>query len=317
MLSTSARLLRLLSLLQARPVWSGADLAARLEVTARSLRRDVERLRELGYPVDSARGVGGGYRLGAGRELPPLLLDDDEAVTVAVALQSAATGPLLEGGETALRALAKLEQVLPTRLRRQVQALSVAVVLAGRQEADTIAPDLLATLARACRDAERTRFDYRRRDGTESRRHSEPYRLVSTGRRWYLVAHDLEREAWRTFRVDRISAARGTGARFARTEQPDAATMVARAIGLTTYPCQATLRLHLSLEQARDRFGGAQLLQAETATTCVLTAGADSWRTIAVYLLGTGTRFTVLGPDDMRQAVRELATELAEASGTE
>lgn len=314
MLTTSARLLRLLSLLQARPVWSGADLAERLEVAPRSLRRDVERLRELGYPVDSARGVGGGYRLGAGRELPPLLLDDDEAVTVAVALQSAATGPLLEGGETALRALTKLEQVLPTRLRRQVEALSVSVVLTGRREADTIAPDLLAALARACRDAERARFDYRSRDGKESRRHVEPYRLVSTGRRWYLVAHDLNREAWRTFRVDRISAAQGTGARFARTEQPDAAAMVARAVGLTAYPCQATLRLHLSLEQARDRYGASQLLEAETDTTCVLTAGADSWRTIAVYLLGTGTRFTVLGPDEMREAVHELAAELTSSA---
>ncbi len=314
MLTTSARLLRLLSLLQARPMWGGADLAERLEVTPRSLRRDIERLRELGYPVEGARGVGGGYRLGAGRELPPLLLDDDEAVTVAVALQSAATGPLLEGGETALRALTKLEQVLPSRLRRQVEALSVAVVLAGRREADTIAPDLLGALARACRDAERARFDYRSRDGQESRRHTEPYRLVSTGRRWYLVAHDIERNAWRTFRVDRISAVRATGARSTRTEQPDAAALVARAIGLTTYPCQATLRLHLSLEQARDRYGAAQLLEAETATTCLLTAGADSWRTIAVYLLGTGTRFTVLGPDEMRQAVRELATELAGAS---
>lgn len=313
MLSTSARLLRLLSLLQVRPVWGGAELAERLEVTPRSLRRDVERLRELGYPVEGARGVGGGYRLGAGRELPPLLLDDDEAVTVAVALQSAATGPLLEGGETALRALAKLEQVLPARLRRQVQALSMSVVLAGRQEADTIAPDLLAALARACRDAERARFAYRSRDGQESRRHVEPYRLVSTGRRWYLVAHDLERAAWRTFRVDRIGAVQATGARFTRPEQPDAAAMVARAIGLTTYPCQAALRLHLSLEQARGRFGGAQLLEAETATTCVLTAGADSWRTIAVYLLGTGTRFTVLSPDEMRHAVRTLASELSDA----
>ncbi|MEO6881003.1 MAG: YafY family protein [Mycobacteriaceae bacterium] len=313
MLSTSARLLRLLSLLQARSVCSGGDLAERLEVTPRSLRRDVERLRELGYPVEGARGVGGGYRLGAGRELPPLLLDDDEAVTVAVALQSAATGPLLEGGETALRALTKLEQVLPTRLRREVEALSVAVVLAGRREADTIAPDLLATLARACRDAERARFDYRSRDGQDSRRHVEPYRLVSTGRRWYLVAHDLERGAWRTFRVDRIITVRGTGARFARTEEPDAAAMVAKAVGATVYPCQATLRLHLSLAQARERYGAAQLLEPETATTCLLTAGADSWRAIAVYLLGTGTRFTVLGPDQMRHAVRDLAIELTGA----
>ena len=315
MISTSARLLALLSLLQSRPVWSGADLADRLGVTGRSLRRDVDRLRQLGYPVASERGVGGGYRLGAGQALPPLLLDDDEAVTVAVALQSAATGPLVEGGETALRALGKLEQVLPTRLRREVSALSASVVLTGRREQDTIAPDLLATLARACRDTERLRFGYLSRAGAPSRRHVEPYRLVSTGRRWYLVAFDQDRADWRTFRVDRIEKPRATGARFSRTEAPDAAALVARAIGVATYAKQAVLRLHLPLERAQERFGsGAVLLERETSTTCRLTAGANQWRHIATYLLGTGTRFTVLEPEQMRAAVRELAAELTDAA---
>ncbi|MDX5574184.1 YafY family protein, partial [Streptomyces sp. ID01-9D] len=215
MLETSARLLRLLSLLQAHRDWSGADLADRLGVTPRTVRRDVDKLRELGYPVNASRGTGGGYQLGAGAELPPLLLDDEEAVAVAVGLRTAA-GHGIEGiGESSVRALAKLEQVLPNRLRRRVGALGAFTVpMLHGPEASAVDPGVLTELAGACRDAERLRFAYRTHDGEDSRRTVEPHRLVCTERRWYLVAWDLERADWRTFRVDRITPTPPHGPRF-------------------------------------------------------------------------------------------------------
>lgn len=317
-ITTSARLLRLLSLLQARPVWAGAELAERLEVTGRSLRRDVDRLRELGYPVHADRGVGGGYRLGAGRELPPLLLDDDEAVTVAVALQSAAAvpGSAAGSGETALRALGKLERVLPARLRRQVAALAHATVYTRRRPVDPVDSAALTVLARSCRDLERVRFDYVSRGGAASRRHVEPLRMVSTGARWYLAAYDVERRDWRTFRIDRLTDPRTTGARFRRAETPDAAALVARSVGATVYPCQARLRLGLSTERAHELIGGASgLIERETARSCVFTSGARAWRDIAVWMLHLGCPVTILEPDELRVAAREVAAELTRAAG--
>lgn len=215
MLETSARLLRLLSLLQAHREWSGADLADRLGVTSRTIRRDVDRLRELGYPVNASPGTGGGYQLGAGAELPPLLLDDDEAVAVAVGLRTAA-GQGIEGiGETSVRALAKLEQVLPSRLRRRVSALNTFTVpmLRGPQPS-AVDPGVLTELANACRDGERLRFEYRDHGGSPTRRNVEPHRLVCTERRWYLVAWDVDRDDWRTFRADRITPTPPHGPRF-------------------------------------------------------------------------------------------------------
>ncbi|MDQ0602972.1 putative DNA-binding transcriptional regulator YafY [Streptomyces canus] len=221
MLETSARLLRLLSLLQAHRDWSGADLAERLGVTPRTVRRDVDRLRELGYPVNASPGTGGGYQLGAGAELPPLLLDDDEAVAVAVGLRTAA-GQGIEGiGETSVRALAKLEQVLPSRLRRRVGALNAFTVpmLRGPQPS-AVDPAVLTELAHLCRDAERLRFAYRSHNGDSTRRTVEPHRLVCTERRWYLVAWDLDRDDWRTFRVDRITPKPPHGPRFTPRTTP-------------------------------------------------------------------------------------------------
>src|SRR4029077_20381340 len=218
MLSTSQRLLRVLTLLESRRDWSGADLAQRLEVSTRTIRNDMVRLRSLGYPVGAAPGVAGGYGRGAGSALPPLLLDDDEAVAVAVALRSS-TGGLAGIEETSVRALVKLEQVLPSRLRRRVNALSaytVPVAFPG----PTVEPQLLSTIAAACRDAEVLRMDYRKHDGTESTRSVEPYRLVHMGRRWYLVAWDRDRRAWRTFRVDRLQVRSPNGPRFTPREAP-------------------------------------------------------------------------------------------------
>src|SRR5271165_4548736 len=213
MLETSARLLGLLSLFQAQRYWSGAELSERLEVTARTLRRDVDKLRSLGYPVNSTSGTAGGYQLGAGATLPPLLLDDDEAVAVAVGLRTAASGTVAGIEEASVRALSKLQQVLPVRLRSRVRALH-AFILPLANTGPTVNAEALSKIAGACRDYERLRFRYRNRDAVESVREVEPHRLVHTGRRWYLAAWDAGRENWRTFRVDRIEPPISTGQRF-------------------------------------------------------------------------------------------------------
>src|SRR6202171_5032082 len=220
MLSTSERLLRVLTLLESRRDWSGADLAERLDVTTRTIRNDMVRVRTLVYPVGAAPGVAGGHRLGAGAALPPLLLDDDEAVAVAVALRSSAGGGVAGIEETSVRALVKLEQVLPSRLRRRVNALQAYTVPVAMPGGPSVEPHLLSTIAAACRDYEVLRMDYRKADGAESTRAVEPYRLVHMGRRWYLVAWDRERRAWRTFRVDRLQLRTPNRPRFTPRETP-------------------------------------------------------------------------------------------------
>lgn len=220
MSDTPARLLKLLSLLQTPREWPGGELAERLDVSPRTIRRDIDRLRDLGYPVEASRGSVGGYRLVAGAAMPPLLLDDEEAVAIAVGLRAGA-GHAIEGvDEASVRALAKLEQVLPSRLRHRVSALQNATVPLTRGDGSTIDPRTLTTLASAATGRERLRFAYRSGDGTRTKRQVEPYRLVSTGQRWYLVAYDLDREDWRTFRVDRVGEPYATGARFAPRPLP-------------------------------------------------------------------------------------------------
>jgi len=241
MLETSARLLRLLSLLQARRDWTSAELATRLGVTTRTIRNDVDRLRGLGYPVDARPGVAGGYRLGAGGALPPLLLDDEEAVAVVIGLRTAANGSIAGIEETSVRALAKLQQVLPSRLRRKVSAFqSYALpVPSGGPQAD---PDVLTVIASACRDHERLRFDYQAHSGAASRRSVEPYRLVNDRRCWYLVAWDVDRDAWRTFRVDRIEPRTPSGPRFtprALPPDPEIAAQMARGVAEATWRYRA------------------------------------------------------------------------------
>ncbi|HET6625628.1 MAG TPA: YafY family protein [Nocardioidaceae bacterium] len=236
MAGSSARMLQLLSLLQTHRYWSGGELAGRLQVSARTLRRDVDRLRELGYPVDAVRGVAGGYQLQAGAALPPLLLDDEEAVAIAVGLRAAAGGMVAGIEETSVRALGKLVQVMPPRLRRRVDALQAYTVPVAFTGGPSFDAAVLSTLAMACRDDERLAFDYTTRDGESMRRSVEPHRLVSLGRRWYLVAYDLTRHDWRSFRVDRLSSPETTGARFRQRELPagDAAAFVQQ--GITTAP---------------------------------------------------------------------------------
>jgi predicted DNA-binding transcriptional regulator YafY len=230
MKEASARLLRLLTLLQTRREWSGEELADRLGVSTRTLRRDVDKLRDLDYPVRAAMGPGGGYRLGAGAKLPPLLLDDEEAMAVAVGLRTATGGGVAGIGEASLRALVKLEQVLPSHLRHRLQALQVATVeVPGMPAVDA---EVLTAVATACRDRQRLRFDYRSHRDAHSVRDTEPHQLVAWGRRWYLVAWDLERDDWRTFRVDRMRPRIPTGPRFAPRELPggDAAAYVTRGV---------------------------------------------------------------------------------------
>jgi predicted DNA-binding transcriptional regulator YafY len=318
MWETSARLLKLLSLLQARRDWSGADLAVRLEVSERTVRRDVERLRDLGYPVHASRGTDGGYRLGAGAAMPPLLLDDDEAVAVAVGLRTAARSPVTGIEETSVRALAKLENILPSRLRRRVSALAdYTVPIPPDSPAPPVDPTVLTTLASACRDHERLRFDYRSHDGSSTVRSVEPYRLVSWGRKWYLVAWDTERDDWRTFRVDRIEPRTPGGPRFRPREFPgDVAAYVARGVSAAGYRFQARITVHAPAEVVAARINPAiGVVEALDEHSCVLSTGADSVETVAVYAGLLDADFTVSEPPELVERLRMLADRYRRAAG--
>ena len=317
MLETSARLLRLLSLLQAHREWSGSDLASRLGVTPRTVRRDVDRLRELGYPVNASPGTGGGYQLGVGAELPPLLLDDDEAVAVAVGLRAAAWQGIEGIGETSVRALAKLEQVLPHRLRRRVSALNAFTVplLRGPQPS-AIDPAVLTELANLCRDAERLRFEYRSHDGASTRRTVEPHRLVCTERRWYLVAWDVDRDDWRTFRVDRITPRPPHGPRFTPRTPPaeDLAAYVSQGISTRAYASHAVIRLLVPVEKAAERISpSAGTLEAEGKDSCVLRTGASSLDVMVIHVMLMGFEFEVLEPVGLTETIRTARDRLSRA----
>ena len=318
MLETSARLLRLLSLLQAHREWSGTDLADRLGVTPRTVRRDVDRLRDLGYPVHSAPGTAGGYRLGAGAQLPPLLLDDEEAVAVAVGLRQAAGG--VEGiEETLVRALAKLEQVLPDRLRRRVSALSsFTVPMLGTPPGAGVDPAVLIELAGACRDAQRLRFTYRDHGGTVTRRTAEPHRLVAAQRRWYLVAWDVDRDDWRTYRADRITPTPPHGPRFTPRRPPadDLAEYVARGVSGAVYRERATVLLRVPAERAAQRISPlVGVLEAVDEHSCLLHTGAHALDALVVHIALTGFDFEVREPAALTEHIRALRDRLDRALG--
>ncbi|MYW69619.1 WYL domain-containing protein [Streptomyces sp. SID8379] len=317
MLETSARLLRLLSLLQAHREWSGPELSSRLGVSARTVRRDVERLRELGYPVNASPGTGGGYQLGVGAELPPLLLDDDEAVAVAVGLRTAAGQGIAGIGETSVRALAKLEQVLPHRLRRRVGALNAYTVpmLRGAGAA-AVDPGVLSELAAACRDMERLRFAYVGHGGEESRRTVEPLRLVCSERRWYLVAWDVERDDWRTFRADRITPRPPHGPRFQPRTPPadDLAAYVSRGVSTRAYATEAVVRLLVPVEEARQRISPtAGVLEADGEHSCLLRTGAVSLDVMVWHIASVGYEFEVVEPDGLADSLRSVRDRLDRA----
>ncbi|MGK4003610.1 WYL domain-containing protein [Sorangium sp. So ce1036] len=316
MIQTSARLLKLLSLLQSRRFWTGGELARALEVTERSVRRDVDRLRSLGYPVHATTGVGGGYQLGAGKELPPLPLEDDEAVAVAVGLRAAATGPVRGLEEASVRALGKLTQVLPKRLRRKVSALDAVSVRMG-DAGPTFDADALAVMANACRDAEVLCFDYSSRKDEASARRVEPYRLVHSSHRWYLLAYDLDRGAWRTFRVDRIQGRPRAGRRFTPRPLPsdDVAAYVARAVSPEAYRKRARATVHGPAHAVSARLTwGAWQVEALSPDRCAVSSGGASLAEIAFQLGFVGFDFEVHEPAELVEHIRRLAERFTRAS---
>jgi predicted DNA-binding transcriptional regulator YafY len=320
MAETSRRLLRLLSLLQTPRDWSGPELADRLGVSTRTIRHDVERLRSLGYPVDATRGSVGGYRLGAGAALPPLLLEDDEAVAIALSLRTAASGAVAGLEESALRALTKLQQVLPARLGRRVDALAGYTVRVSSDRApEAVDPAALSLLALACRDRERVRFTYTDHSGTPSKRAVEPHRLVNWGRRWYLVAWDLDRQDWRTFRADRIVEPLGVGARFAERPVPggDAAAFVRRSSRTAQWAVTARLRVHEPATTVSERLGStADAVEADGDDACIVTIGGSDAAAMAPWLSLIGADFEVLEPPELAAAVGRLAERLRRAAGS-
>ncbi|MBX6383270.1 MAG: YafY family transcriptional regulator [Microbispora sp.] len=315
--AASSRLLRLLSLLQSRPEWPGADLAQSLGVTTRTVRRDIDRLRELGYRIDSLPGVAGGYRLSVGNRLPPLLLTDEEAVAIAVGLRTAAGGTIHGLEESSVQALAKLERVLPVRLRHQVKALQAATVPMTAATGPTIDPDLLTQLATACYGHERVSFGYTGSGGERTGRRVEPYRLVYTSWRWYLLAYDLDRDDWRTFRVDRVRGPVRREHRFTPRELPmdDVRAYVSRAVSHHPYRYQATILLRAPVRRLAEGLPPtAGQLEAVDDTSCLLRTGANSLDKLALYIGLMGADFEVLEPAELRDHVRALAERFARGS---
>jgi predicted DNA-binding transcriptional regulator YafY len=322
MVGTSARLLALLSLLQMRREWTGQELADRLEVGPRTIRRDVDKLRSLGYPIEGAPGVAGGYRLGAGGELPPLLLDDAEAVAVAVGLRTAAAATISGIEETSVRALAKLEQVLPSRLRRRVSALgdATAAVAAGGPRID---PETLATLAGACRDFTRLRFRYVAKDERSSQRHAEPSAVVYSGHRWYLVAFDLDRDDWRTFRIDRIQGPVRLAERGQRRTVPggDPAAFVRErlrsAAGAEPDAPPARIRIRASAARIRKRVPPAYAsVDPDGDDACILTTHRAWSQQTLVWIALLDEPLEILGPPELVAMAGSLSARLAEAAAS-
>ncbi|MFJ1597395.1 helix-turn-helix transcriptional regulator [Streptomyces sp. NPDC088261] len=312
MLETSARLLRLLTLLQAHRDWSGFELADRLGVSPRTVRRDVDKLRALGYPVNATGGVGGGYQLTAGASLPPLVLDDEEAVAVAIGLRTAVGGAVTGIAETSVRALTKLDQVLPSRLRYQVNTLSAALVTVPAP-GPTVDPSVLVAIASAIRDLERLRFDYVSYDGSGSLRDVEPYRLVHHGRRWYVFGWDVTRSDWRKFRADRVSVRIPNGPRFVPRPLPaeDLPRYFATATVTDQYRYRAVLTMYGPAHEVADEVPptlGA--VEPVDERTCVLRIGSDSLDHLAVWIAAFGFEFDIREPPELVEHVRTLSDRM-------
>jgi predicted DNA-binding transcriptional regulator YafY len=310
-MDTTLRLLQMLALLPVRAVWTAEELAERLEVSPRTVRRDVARLREMGYAIDADPGRFGGYRLARGQALPPLVLSDDEAVAVAIGLRNAALSGIERLDESALTALGKLEQVLPSRLRDRVTALGSAIVHAGGPVAHPVDADVLASLALACQRDERVLLGYRDHTGRATRRDVDPHKVVHTIGRWYLVARDVRRGEWRTFRVDRVTAVHLTGARTRLDERPDAAALVTEALALGPYRWRATVRLRLPVEEARRRVPHAYGRIAEEGGGALLRIGADDLGWLATFLAGLGCDLEVVEPAELGDELRRLGRRLS------
>jgi predicted DNA-binding transcriptional regulator YafY len=315
MLETSARLLELLSLLQLKRDWTSSELAGRLEVSTRTVRADIGKLRTLGYPVDARPGVAGGYRLVAGTAMPPLLLDDDEAVAVAVGLGSVATRGLgVE--ETSLTALAKLEQVLPSRLRRRVEAVREATSAVSGAE-PPLDLSVLGTVAAAVRGHERLRFGYTKPGGSEAPRHTEPQRLVSWGPLWYLLAWDLDRDDWRVFRVDRMAPHAPTGARFRPRVIPEDKVVeyVVGRVSKGASMYRARVLVHAPAAQVAARFAVPVDIEVVDEFTCRVELGADDPDRIALWMAQLEVDIEVIEGDEVAAAFERLATRFRRAAG--
>lgn len=309
--ATTERVLRLLALLQSRPSWTASDLAVELRVTDRSVRRDVERLRALGYPVRATAGVGGGYQLGAGTRLPPLLFHDEEAIATAVSLRLASGSTIAGSAEASLRALAKLDQVMPPRLRAEVRAVYGAMeTLVG--PGIEIDADTLMVLARACRDAVRVRFRYPGSDGEDRERTTEPVRLVVAGHRWYLMAWDVDREDWRTFRLDRMGDVTASTWRFRPRDYPDPISYVQRAVTEAPYRYLARVRLRAEADRVRELVPPqVGRVDDEHDGWCVLVVGGQDLDWLALHVARLGFDAVVLEPPELREAARTLAQRLS------
>lgn len=315
MAETAERLLRLLSLLTVRRSWPGPDLAERVGVTPRTIRRDVERLRSLGYEIQAVPGPAGGYALGPGNGLPPLMLDDESAVAVALGLRAVASGAVTGMEDAAARAVAVIDRVLPDRLRRRVDALQSSVVPLP-PGTPSVAADLIGTIALACREGERLRFGYTDGSGVWRRRHVEPYRLVSTGRRWYLVARDLDRSDWRSFRLDRLSDVLPTGVRSRPADPPDAARFVSESVGARAYPFQARLLLSAPASAVAERVPPTTgVVEALDHERCLLITGAYSLDAIALHVAFLGVPFVPLEPPELAGICASLGERLSAAGG--
>ncbi len=315
--TTSSRLLSLLSLLQGRRDWAGGELADRLEVSGRTIRRDVDRLRELGYPVDAVTGPSGGYRLRAGAAMPPLLLDDDEAIAIAVGLRTAAGASVAGIEETALRALVKLEQVLPSHLRRRVRALQSSTMTLPVGGGPQVDPQHLTLIAAACRDRERLRFGYTARDSSESRREVEPHSLVNAGRRWYLVAWDCGREDWRSFRLDRLARPAATGVRFEPRELParDAAAYVGQSLAAAPARYDATVTVEAPAEVLSSRRWLGGTVEPVDDERCLYRTSDDNLDWLAIRVAMIGHEIDVHGPPELIERLRELGGRITRATG--
>ncbi|HEX6349412.1 MAG TPA: YafY family protein [Candidatus Dormibacteraeota bacterium] len=317
MLDTSSRLLKLLTLLESRRDWPGLELARQLEVSTRTIRHDMARLRALGYPVEAAPGVAGGYRLGAGGALPPLLLDDDEAVAVAIGLRTAAGRGVAGMQDSALRALVKLEQVLPGRLRQRVAALQAYTVAAASSSDEGVEAELLARIAAACRDSEVLWVDYTKHGGEASSRALEPHRLVHWGRRWYLVAWDRGRSGWRTFRVDRLQLGRGNGPRFAPRPLPaeDLVAYVRGGIRSAFGRVEAVIKVQAPAAEVIRRVPPDMVVEPLDEGSCLLHAYGSSPEMLAFHLGLLGADFEVGEPPELVASLRRLAARYAAAAG--
>lgn len=317
MIQTSARLLQLLSLLQVRREWTGPALAKRMGVTERTVRRDIDKLRNLGYPIHASPGIAGGYQLGAGAQLPPLLLDDNEALAVALGLNSVAAGPVAGIGEASVRALAKLEQVLPARLRPKFAMLKAAVTTLPSNAA-SVDPQQLTVVSAAIADKRQLSFDYVKADGDAGRRLVEPYRLVDTGRRWYLVAWDVDREDWRTFRADRIATLPAERKKYVPRPLPakDLADYVQRSVTRSPYRYDVVVRLHAPIAEVAAVVG-PQLasLSDDGGNATLLRAGWDSLAQPAAHLAALDMDFEIISPEEFKEYARTMAERLEKAAG--